>query len=267
MKNVKKTAYSLLAITAFLISVLLALQFVPKNEARNPSKPRAAMVDGLINYPSAEFVNESMRILSEAGYEVDYIGNEMVTVDFYKRLPSLGYDLIVLRVHCGPLFRRLSDGTEIPEGTVLFTTEAYDPKKYVGYQVKGTVAIAEISGILNEQYFAVPPWFFERNAEGRFPNTTIILDSCFGFYTQAPLMMAQALMERGARVYIGWDGEVQAQHTDAVVLSLLRSLYADKLTLAEAVERAMNENGADPYYRSVLLFYPEGMADYRPGVR
>jgi len=267
MKNVKKTAYSLLAITAILISIVLAVQFLTKNDASYSSKPKAAIVDGLINYPSSAFVNESVKILSDAGYVVDYIGNEMVTVDFYKRLPSLGYDLIVLRVHCGPLFRRLSDGTEIPEGTVLFTTELYDTKKYVGYQVDGDVAIAEINGVPNERYFAVPPWFFERSAEGRFPNSTIILDSCYGFYEYAPLMMAQAFTERGARVYVGWDGEVQAQHTDAVILTLLRALYGDRLALSEAIERAMSEKGTDPYYQSVLLFYPDEMADYRPGVR
>lgn len=263
IKGSKRLTYLVLVSTAIFFCIVLAAQFIMDGGTKPQAKPRAAIIDGLLHFPNPTFVGEATKILSDAGYEVDYIGSGNVTVDFYSRLPSLGYRFIVLRVHCGPLFRRLSDGTEITEGAALFTTEAYDPRKYIYYQKNKLLARASITGIPDEVYFAVPPWFFYRGAEGEFLNTTVVLDSCYGFYADAPLIMAQAFIRSGSKVFIGWNGEVQANHTDHAVLALLRALYMDGLTVEGAVARAMEEIGPDPFYRSIMLYYPLEMGDYR----
>lgn len=263
LKGRKRLVYIVSLSLAMLLFVLLATQSIFNDEPESGNESKAAIIDGLLHFYDPEFVEEATKILSEAGYVVDYIEGEEVTVDFYRRLPSLGYCLIVLRVHCGPLFRQLLDGTEIPEGTVFFTTEAYDTKKYVNYQVNGLVAVARITGIPDEEYFAVPPWFFERCADGEFQNATVILDSCYGFYEYTPQLMARTLESRGVRVFIGWDGEVQPEHADSAVLVLLRALCIDGLTVGESVGMVMEEVGLDPFYGSDMLFYPLEMGDYR----
>ena len=149
------------------------------------------------------------------------------------------------------------------EGTVLFTTEVYDEKRYLDYQAAGLLAVARIYGRPEVSYFAVPPWFFEEASSGRFQNSTVILDSCYGFYWETPLMMAEAFLYRGAGVFIGWDGEVQAEHTDRAVLELLRAMLNDGLTVEEAVGRAMGLVGPDPYYGSRLLYHPPGAGSMR----
>lgn len=266
MRDAIKGRRGLVYIVSLSAAVLLCALLVRQSifHGDEPQyEPKAAIVDGLMHFSNPEFVEEATELLRDAGYHVDYVEGEEVTVDFYRRLPSLGYSLIVLRVHCGPLYRYLDDGTRIPEGTVLFTTETYDQKKYFNYQERGLVAIARITARPDELYFAVPTWFFDKCAEGEMQNATVVLDSCYGFYADMPLMMAKAFMGLGAKVFIGWDGEVQAEHTDSAVLTLLRALCEDDLTVEEAVERAMEEVGPDPHYRSVMQFHPTDVGTYR----
>ena len=252
-----------LVFASVAISVGIFLSFNMNDGS--PARPRAAIIDALLNSPNRTFVEEATEILFDAGYEVDYIGSGEVTVDFYRRLPSLGYDFIVIRVHCGPLVRRMAEQKVVPEGdAVLFTAEAYDPDKYVSYQTNGQLARGRIAGEADENYFAVPPWFFEECAEGQFQDIFVVLDSCYGFYSSS---MAEALVRRGAYVFIGWDGEVDVDHTDRAVLALLRDLCAEELTVGEAVREVMREVGPDPYSGSLMLFYPLDRGDCRLKIR
>jgi hypothetical protein len=259
-KVVKKTLGSKMKFGLLLLSsvmvfaiIILAVHFYGSGIGRGP---RAVIVDGLLHHPNREFIEAASELLRGAGFEVDIVRPEEVTVEFYRLLPSRGYRLIILRVHAGPLYRQLPGGGRMAEGTVLFTTEVYDERRYLDYQAAGLLAVARIYGRPEVSYFAVPPWFFEEASSGRFQNSTVILDSCYGFYWETPLMMAEAFLYRGAGVFIGWDGEVQAEHTDRAVLELLRAMLNDGLTVEEAVGRAMRLVGPDPYYGSRLLYHP-----------
>jgi hypothetical protein len=242
---------SVVSVSAFF----LGKNFYKKEEHENLEK-KAVIIDGLVHFVNQDFIEEATEILTEADFIVETIGSEEVTVDMYRELPNFGYELIILRVHCGPLFAELSDGTEIAEGTVFFTTEVYDPKKHVTLQNRNMVAIGSITGEPDVVYFTIPPRFFDAILEGKFRNTTLILDSCYGFYKFAPDFMAKALENRGVNLFIGWNGEVQPQHSDSAVLSLLRLLYFEGLTVDESIDRIMKENGPDPYYGSKLMIYP-----------
>lgn len=261
-KTSRKTMYTVLAlasVVAVICSVVLALN-ITSYRPEPPAWPRAAIVDGLLHYPNPEFVEEATSILNSTGFEVDYIGSENVTVGLYKRLPSLGYDLLILRVHCGPLVWRMPNGSKVvTQDAVLFTAEAYDPNEYLSEQRSNQLAKARIVGRPEEEYFAIPPWFVDQCMEGEFEDTLIILDSCYGFYS---FSMARALKRRGAGVFVGWDGEVTADHTDKAVLTMLEALCVKGLTVKRAVQEVMLKVGPDPYYDSVLLFYPPAQEDY-----
>ncbi|GAG23053.1 unnamed protein product, partial [marine sediment metagenome] len=65
-----------------------------------PSGPRAVIVDQLsLSQRNPDFTASATDILEQADYTVDYFPGEQVTVDFYRNLPTHGYDLIILRVH------------------------------------------------------------------------------------------------------------------------------------------------------------------------
>ncbi|MBD3204842.1 hypothetical protein GF319_00690 [Candidatus Bathyarchaeota archaeon] len=230
-------------------------------DPNNNIKDKAVIVDGLLEFSNSSFINTAAKILTDSGYEVSIIEPDKVTVDFYKNLPSRGYEIIILRVHCGPLRTEIGDGSYIPEGTVFFTTESYNAKDYQDLQNNGLLAVAKIRGNEEDQFFAIPPVFFE-NLEN-FHNSTIILDSCYGFWSGAPLVMAETLRQKGVRTFIGWDGEVQAHHTDAAVINLLKKIMLEGNTINESIEKTMNEIGKDPYYKTRLLYYPKASGDIK----
>jgi len=62
--------------------------------------PRAAIIDQLHNdKPNEEFQNKSIELLSNAGYKVDLYTTDEITIDFYKQLPSMNYEYILIRSH------------------------------------------------------------------------------------------------------------------------------------------------------------------------
>ena len=71
------------------------------NPPRPPPEPPslfAAIIDPLsVNQPNQTFIDEAETLLENSGYTVDVYSWEIVTVNFYQILPSLGYDLIIVR--------------------------------------------------------------------------------------------------------------------------------------------------------------------------
>lgn len=64
------------------------------DESSGPKK--AAIVDQLsLTQPNPAFAETATGILEDAGYLVDYYPGEAVTVEFYRDLPTHGYDLIL----------------------------------------------------------------------------------------------------------------------------------------------------------------------------
>ncbi|NIT60784.1 MAG: hypothetical protein GWN00_32640, partial [Aliifodinibius sp.] len=88
------------------------------------------IIDGLSDFPGERFISNASEILENSGYQVEVFEPEEVVVDLYQNLLSRGYEIIILRVHCGPLNDVLADGTKIPRGTVFFTTEEYSENKH-----------------------------------------------------------------------------------------------------------------------------------------
>jgi len=181
-------------------------------------------------------------------------------VDFYRNLVSHNYGLIVFRVHSAII----STSTDLG----LFTSEREDESKY------NTTSAPYYDDVVNKrivrayfpddptQYFAIAPGFIEKY--GNFQNTTIIMMGCDGVKYNA---MAEAFRRKGAKICIGWDGLVSAPHTDHGTTCLLQHL-AQGNTVAEAVEKTMNEVGPektyvqDQGYESRLKHYPGAAGSY-----
>jgi len=176
---------------------------------------------------------------------VDYYPGEEVTVDFYRTLPSRGYDLILLRAH--------STGRITGEGAgaadvSLFTSERYEPGLYVEQLTGGLGAATYFAG--GEQYFGITSDFIRSSMRGEFDGATIVVMGCEGLSNSAA---AQALLDRGADAVVGWTGLVSAVHTDTATSNLLQDLVIEDLTLPEAVAQTMDNVGPDPVYGSDLV--------------
>jgi hypothetical protein len=236
---------ALVAICSVAVSLVLVL-----GEGGSSTGPRtAAIVDQLgLTQPNPAFAETATGILEDAGYAVDYYPGEEVTVDFYRDLPTHGYDFLILRVHSG-----LARDRGEPTGYVsLFSGEPFSDTKYVEEKAAGLVGRATyFDG--SPQVFGIVPDFIDSTMKGRFDGATILMLGCDGLITDAT---ADAFVRKGAKTVVGWNGRVTQEHTDAAGESLLRYLLADGLSLDEAVARTMTEVGADPEFESTLLVYP-----------
>jgi hypothetical protein len=255
----------LVGLVVLAMCCLLLYSFLRSSEVSQPSSenqfagPKAAIVDQLgLYHPNQNFILNSMAILREAGFDVDYYGGGMVTVDLYRRLPTHGYDLIILRVHSGLMF----EDNVVTRWLNLFTSERYSTSKYVLEQLGDQLAPAWPAlepGEYGEAYFAITPEFVRSGMEGGFEDALIIHMGCDGLvYAE----MAEALVGRGASAFISWDALVGADHSDRATLRLLRGLVAEGQTIKRAVWETMKEVGPDPIDNSVLLWYPPEAGSY-----
>jgi hypothetical protein len=206
----------------------------------------AAIIDQVgADLPNMPFVNEAENTLTSSGLGVKYFAAADATVDLYKRLPSLGYRLIVWRVH---------SAISNQGGLAPFTSEPYDPSKYAIEQLTGSLlqVTASFTPSIGPYYFGISTRFVAEEMEGNFNGTIIILSSCDGLFDH---VFADALIRRGASAIISWNNLVTITHTDMATMVLLKGL-AQGWTVSEAVQVAKEKSGPDPVYGSVLGFYP-----------
>jgi hypothetical protein len=241
-------AYTLLAQPSQDI-IQPSLQFKPENP--NPQF-KAAIVDHLsLTMPNETFMEEVAAMLVKANYTVDYFSGENITVEFYRNLPAYGYKLIILRVHSSATDPQ---GSEAP--VTLFTSERASQTKYVYEQLTDQLMAASYSAEERDKgiiYFGISPLFVTQGMKGKFQDTTIIMMGCQGLKNT---IMAEAFIERGAKVYIGWNASVSESHTDIATTQLLEHLVTKKQTIEQAVENTMKEVGPDTANNSTLQYYP-----------
>jgi hypothetical protein len=231
------------------VAGFLYLVYQPQNPISVPSGPRAAIVDQLsLTAPNQTFVDAAGAMLKEAGYAMDYYPGETVTVNCYRNLGALGYDIILFRVHCGHWPER--------QAISFFTSEAYSVSKY---------AVDQLQGYLHDDffvypppngetgYFSITPSFVKDAMRGKFNDTTIIMMGCYGLEYPG---MAEAFIGKGAKVYVSWNGSVAADHTDQATINLLQHLIVEKQSVPDAVANTAKTVGEDPEFNSALTYYP-----------
>lgn len=253
-KSRKKLAYGLVASILALFFLFYSFQNPSSDNLSQTFQFKAGIVDHLsLSQPNQTFIQTATDILETAGFTVDYHPSKDVTVEFYRNLPTHDYGLIVLRVHSAfePKYGSLD----------LFTSEPYSTTKYVYEQL--TEQIGQAAFIPYSEgdptYFAITPKFVRESMKGRFDNTIIIMMGCSGLENNK---MAEAFIDKGAKVYISWDKLVTSSHTDHATTILLQHLTIDKQTINQAVVNTMEEAGPDPSYNSVLLYYPLEAGEY-----
>jgi len=169
-------------------------------------------------------------------------------VDFYGKLPTYGYKLIIFRAHSGLLGRE----GEIIKKTCLFTNQPYSETRHVTEQLTEQLAMARITKH-HPCVFAIGAKFVTRSMEGQFTNTAIIMMGCSCLYLED---LATAFIDQGASTYLGWDASTGLDYVDEATPILITNLCRKRLTIKEAVNKTMAEVGPDPDYRACLKYYP-----------
>ena len=247
-----ETALAVVVVLVFGAGAGAALLFASDG---GEAAPRALIVDqlGPNATGSTAFVEHATADLEGAGYDVDYVPPERVTVEMYRALPRSGYDLIVLRSHAASY----SEDSEQPElsetrGVALFTNEPYSTQRYVDEQRKGLVAKARQFEDA-DPFFALDARFVTSLMEGAFDRTTVVLLGCAGLRTPA---FAEALHRRGVASFVSWSDDISAEYNALAGERLISNLAKSGGNAAKAVTLTMAETGPDPTFGSRLLAYP-----------
>jgi len=144
--------------------------------------------------------------------------------------------------------KRSSFWTTSTDNVALFSSEPYNPEKYVEEEKAGLVGSARYSNA-SSPYFAITPSFVVLGMEGRFEDSTVIMMGCDGLRSDT---MGKAFIYEGAEAFISWTKPISASYTDAVTESLLKYLLIEKLPLKEAMLKTKAEVGPDQIYGSQL---------------
>lgn len=238
-----------------IVAIILIFGFIVYTTFFPPETLKAAIIDQLgIKYTNQTFIQTSTAILHNAGFSVDYYESHEVTVDFYRKLPTHGYDLIVLRVH---------SVTHGPEGnyTGLFTSEPFKIEKYLVEQLDYQVGKASFFPYRegDSVYFGINSRFVRLGMQGTFERTVIVLMGCNGLTHND---LAEAFVEKGAKVFISWSNLVSITRTDEATTKLLEHLITEKQTIRQAIKKTNEEVGPDPEFDSILLYYPLEAGDH-----
>jgi len=214
---------------------------------------KAAIIDQLYNLqPNQDLIARMTSELEDYGFKVDLYQGDEITVDFYRQLPGYGHKLIVFRAHSGLLAQE-----EVIRTTSLFTNEPYSTREHVADQLDDRLLMARIDADY-PLVFAITPKFITRSMTEEFDSTAIIMMGCSCLFLTD---MAEAFIDKGASVYLGWDGTVDLYYVDRATPYLMGQLCTEKATIKEAVKNTRNIIGPDPKYNAVLKYHPAENGD------
>jgi len=221
---------------------------------------KAVIIDQLHqDFPNESFQQNATKILTDGGYEVDLFTTVDITVDFYKELPSMDYEFIVLRSHSLAIYGKKSSSW-------IFTGEKYEAGRYTQEQLSGMLSpgvpfrqgqISQLtqSDAKSERLFMIGSKMVDEMMQGQFLGSVIILGGCD---TMTHNYFAESLVKRGASSVVGWDGLVELRDNDAVMLSLLDDIFNENLEMGDAVEKVMNDYKGKTYYDTKLRHFTTG---------
>jgi hypothetical protein len=193
-------------------------------------------VDSLaVDSPNPGLVENFSSLARAEGYALAYYPPSAVTVDLFKHLPEKGYSMIILRTH------------STWDGNVVVTSEPYNSQQRVVGQLLNRVGDANVEG---HQYFSVTPAYIGGDMCGRLQATMVLSMGC----TTGSGQLAKAFMEKGARLFVGWNGLVTVTQTDSTFQALV-GLLLKGMPANEAIHTIMPVDGVDPTTGPNLVLY------------
>ncbi|RLI10102.1 hypothetical protein DRO25_03675, partial [Candidatus Bathyarchaeota archaeon] len=87
--------------------------------------------------------------------------------------------------------------------------------------------------------------------KGSLSGSVIILMGCNGTNSKHA---TNKLFERGVKAIVAWNGYVDLEYSDNIILNLLKDVYRHGLGFQKAAEKLMSEHGPDPMWKSKLEY-------------
>jgi len=237
----------------------VATQIETQEETTNKIR-KAVIIDQLSrDFPNPDYQDKAISYLEVAGFQVDLYTTEEITVDFYKELPSMDYEFIVLRTHSLAIYG------EKPS-VWLFTGEMYSNEEHIVETMSGQLSPGvplvvtrdqskTYSDALKERHFMIGSKFVDEIMEGQFPGSVMILGGC---ETLGLKLLANSFISRGASSVIGWNQLVDVIDNDKAILSLLEEILINGLEIEDAVNLVMDDFVKDKKSKLRLGYHSSG---------
>jgi hypothetical protein len=217
---------------------------------------KAAIVDQLYTLvANQDLIDKATGILESSGFQVDHYQGDALTVDFYRRLSTLGYKLIIFRSHSGIQTGslHLAGGEKTVQRTYLFTNELYSENAQVVDQLSNRLAKVRVDD-KHPWVFGIVADFVRRSMQGNFDRTFIIMNGCSTLRIDD---LAKSFVEKGAVSCLGWDASVGLDYVDNVTIPLLERLFFHEVSIEAAVRDTMQVQTDDPQFEAKLRYYPD----------
>ena len=239
----------ILVIVGILVVFLVSswILFREDTSLFTPSNAEVVIIDQLEgSYPNQTFKKTITELMNDFNMDVDYFKHDEISVDLFRNLLRNDYRLIILRMHA-------ATGEEMgqPSLLALFTGEPYSKSRHIWEQVTDQVIRVRVD-IDSDSYFGIYPSFVSQGMKGTCRNATVIMMGCHGLTST---IMAEAFIEKGANIYVGWDGPIIVEYVDCATTQFLRYVFVENLSIEESVNQVMNHIGPDPIFGSVLSAY------------
>ena len=245
----------IIVLASILLIWTLNISLHPYSNKHIPLK--AVVVDGLFDdFPNVSLISKVVGVLRSRGFVVDIVNGSDLTVDKYREIFGDGYRVLILRVHGGVAEDR---------GLVaLFTSQLFNDSLYVFERKMGLVGVGEPFLSPGKKLFVISPEFIKRFGRG-LKNSIVMVFSCYSSYR---MELAKAFIDMGAKLYIGWDGPVDAVMNDYALSKLIEYLFVENMTIDEAVKETMNDilsiyaHRSGAYPLPLLTYYPRSVGSY-----
>jgi len=264
----KKLVLGIIIVVISISLIVLIQNTSQTNQSENFEKTmtldkteKAAIIDQIHDsIPNIDFQNQATEYLELAGYEVDLYTTKDIDVDFYKKLPSMKYNFIVIRTH----------GTQDENNnnaTMLFTGEIYDDSKHVLEQLSDQVGRGApllldslpsdakeleslYESISDQVFFTVGSKLVDDLMVDTFPDSVILIGGC---QTIENHDLAISLMKRGAKKVIGWNGSITASDNDQIILEFLEMVLIKNEDMKESARQLYFKHSPTMAYPSKLV--------------
>jgi len=247
-------AWLLIALGIAGIVVFVRIYFIGQPSPDSGGELRAVIVDQLSSVrENKDFIAEVTQELEDYGFEVDLHQGSNITVEFYRELPTHGYKLIIFRAHSG----LLAENEVTKDRTVLFTNEGYSESAHLPEQLTDRLVMARVDED-HPMVFGIPPKFISESMKGKFDDAVVIMMGCSGLFLRD---LAPAFVDKGASVYVAWNGTVELYYVDRATSYLVKQLCSGNVTVKEAVDSTMDVIGPDPEHKAGLEYYPSYPSD------
>jgi len=213
----RKQAVALAVVALFIVSSVSVISiafFKPKPVFFSVN---AVIIDELaLDSPNSTFVKTVNTMLTRSGFNVSYVCNKSVTVDFFSELAKDNYGIIILRTHTAM--------REQGKTVDIFTSQPYSGSLYAQDQNENPPLLVEgnFNNSESNGYFAITSEFIN-DLDGSFPKSIIFMMGCWSLmpgYEQ----VAQAFISKGAAVCTGWSNMVLPGDTDSETIKLIGAM-------------------------------------------